>query len=68
MRAIEFIKKLDGSGLRYLDNGKEFIEFLGFPFPVSEIEGDRSVGYMEGHGYLLVHKERSEKRYPDNDI
>ena len=55
---MEFIKKIDGSGLRYLDNGKEFIEFLESTFPMSEIEGDRLVGYMEGHGYLLRSEER----------
>lgn len=57
MRSIEFTEKLDGAGPRYLDNGKEFIEFLGSAFPMSETEGDRLVGYMEGHGYLLGHKD-----------
>ena len=57
METMEFIKKIDESGLRYLDNGKEFIEFLGSAFPMSETEGDRLVRYMEGHGYLLGHKD-----------
>ena len=72
MRSIEFTEKLDGAGPRYLDNGKEFIEFLGSAFPMSETEGDRLVGYMEGHGYLLGHKDgklyRGDLCYGADDI
>ena len=72
MRSIEFTEKLDGAGPRYLDNGKEFIEFLESTFPMSEIEGDRLVGYMEGHGYLLGHKDgrlyRGDLCYRADDI
>ena len=72
MRSIEFTEKLDGAGPRYLDNGKEFIEFLGSAFPMSETEGDRLVRYMEGHGYLLGHKDgklyRGDLCYGADDI
>lgn len=72
MGAIEFTGKFDGVSLRYLNNGKEFIEFLGSTFPMSEIEGDRLVGYMKGHGYLLAHKDgklyRGDLCYRADDI
>lgn len=53
MGAGEFIEKMDNVSLRCFERGAEIAEFLRPIFPMSEIEGDRLVGYMEGHGYLL---------------
>lgn len=57
MGVIELIERSDEARLRCLNNGREIVEFLGSIFPMSETEGDRLIGYMEGHGYLLAHKD-----------
>ncbi len=36
-------------------DGKELAEFVKETFPITEEEGQKLVGYMEGHGYLLGH-------------
>lgn len=37
--------------------GKELAEFLEPTFPITETEGDKLLGYMDGHGFLLGHKD-----------
>ncbi|MCI8882540.1 MAG: hypothetical protein HFH43_05760 [Lachnospiraceae bacterium] len=39
----------------YFQDGKELAEFHKETFPMTEKEGDRLLGYMEGHEYLLGH-------------
>ena len=39
----------------YFQDGKELAEFHKETFPMTEKEGDRLLGYMEGHDYLLGH-------------
>lgn len=40
----------------YFQSGKELAEFLEPTFPITEEEGNKLVGYMEGHGFLLGQK------------
>lgn len=72
MGVIELIERSDEARLRCLNNGREIVEFLGSIFPMSGIEGDRLIGYMEGHGYLLAHKDgalyRGDLCYRADDI
>ncbi len=37
--------------------GKELADFLEPTFPITEIEGEKLLGYMEGHGFLLGYKD-----------
>ena len=68
----EFIEKMDNEGLRCFKSGVEIAEFFRSTFPMSETEGDRLVRYMEGHGYLLGHKDgklyRGDLCYGADDI
>lgn len=57
MGSGEFIEKIDNESLRYFKRGAEMAEFFRTTFLMSETEGDRLVGYMEGHGYLLGHRD-----------
>ena len=36
-------------------DGKELAEFFKETFPMTEEEGEKLIGYMDGHGYLLGH-------------
>lgn len=38
-------------------DGKEIAEFFKEAFPMTEEEGQKLVDYMEGHGYLLGHRD-----------
>lgn len=49
----EFIEEMDHESINYFKSGAEIAEFFRNTFPMSETEGDRLAGYMEGHGYLL---------------
>lgn len=49
----EFIEEMDHESMNYFKSGAELAEFIRTTFPMSETEGDRLAGYMEGHGYLL---------------
>ena len=53
----EFIKKMDHESINYFKSGAEIAEFFRTTFPMSEAEGDKLVGYMEGHGYLLGNRD-----------
>lgn len=48
----EFIEEMDHESINYFKSGAEIAEFFRNTFPMSETEGDRLAGYMEGHGYL----------------
>ena len=43
--------------MNYFKSGAEIAEFFRTTFPMSEAEGDKLVGYMEGHGYLLGNRD-----------
>lgn len=45
--------KRGGQELDRVRDGKELAVFLGQTFPITDEEGDKLVGYMEGHDYLL---------------
>lgn len=47
----------DGREPDFIKDGKELAAFLGQTFPLTDEEGDKLVGYMEGHGYLLGKKD-----------
>lgn len=36
-----------------IQRGKDLAVFLESVFPITEVEGDKLIGYMEGHGFLL---------------
>lgn len=36
-----------------IQSGKDLAVFLEPVFPITEVEGDKLIGYMEGHGFLL---------------
>jgi len=45
--------KKDGKEPDHIENGKELTAFLGQEFPLTDEEGDKLLGYIRGHGYLL---------------
>lgn len=55
----------------YFQSGKELAEFLESTFPITEMEGDKLLGYMEGHEFLLGHKDgelyRGDLCYADGE-
>lgn len=53
----EFIEEMDNESMNYFKSGAEIAEFFRTTFPMSEAEGDKLVGYMEGHGYLLGNRD-----------
>ena len=48
---------MDNESMNYFKSGAEIAEFFRTTFPMSEAEGDKLVGYMEGHGYLLGNRD-----------
>lgn len=53
----EFIEEMDHESMNYFKSGAELAEFFRTTFSMSEAEGDRLAGYMEGHGYLLGYRD-----------
>ena len=53
----EFIEEMDDENMNYFKSGAEIAEFFRTTFLISETEGDRLAGFMEGHGYLLGYRD-----------